>query len=48
MDPDSTRHELRDELESALHVLLYTSVRYRASHLPKEQREDLKKAFIDR
>ena len=47
MDPDSTRHELRDELESGLHVLLYTSVRYRASHLPKEQYKLLKKAFIE-
>ena len=46
MDPDSTRHELRDELESALHVLLYTSVRYRASHLPVEDCEDLKIVFI--
>ena len=47
MDPESTRHELRDELESGLHVLLYTSVRYRASHLPKEQYKLLKKAFIE-
>ena len=47
MDPDSMRHELRDELESGLHVLLYTSVRYRASHLPVAQCKLLKKAFIE-
>ncbi|ETW77003.1 hypothetical protein HETIRDRAFT_454430 [Heterobasidion irregulare TC 32-1] len=47
MDPNSTRHELRDELESGLHVLLYTSVRYRASHLPVAQCKLLKKAFIE-
>ena len=46
MDPESTRHDLRDELESALHVLLYTSVRYRASYLPEEDCEDLKTVFI--
>ncbi|ETW75822.1 hypothetical protein HETIRDRAFT_430325 [Heterobasidion irregulare TC 32-1] len=45
LDLVSIRHERRDELESAPHVLLYTSTRHQASRVSEDQLGDLQDAI---
>ena len=45
LEPNTKRHDLHDELESFLHVLLYHTIRYQTSHVSRKQRGLLRRTF---